>query len=346
MPLRQTFITEIGKANNLKYLFFFYIFSPHRTMSLFGEHPCINVPIAPEYLAFTTTALSVVICFVTVTGNMMVVLAIFIDPNKELKTPFNYFVANLAICDLFVGIVVDPLSIIYHYFEGSERRFPAARYYLHFPYFISCTASVLSLAALTVDRYWAITSPLSYRLKLNSKRAGFVAAGIWAFAVMFSFVYLLIGYLTYAFVFAHTAILATFLIMLFTYLKIVRALKDQILQWEMTESGSADSQAKRQAIKWEKEVSKTCLIMLALFLASYLPSCVFIYIINLCSSCSCNFIHVGRDIHILFILANSAVNPFVYAWRFENIRKVIFKLLLGCRDYRKCRIFHGNPESN
>jgi len=303
-------------------------------MSSFGEYPCVNVLFAPVYVAFTSTAISAVICLVTVTGNTMVVLAIFIDPNKELKTPFNYFVANLAICDLFVGIVLDPLSITYHYFEGSERRFPAARYYLHFPYFISCTASVLSLAALTVDRYWAITSPLSYRLKLNSKRAGFVAAGIWAFAVMFSFVYRLIGYLKCAFVFAHTAILATFLIMLFTYLKIVRALKHQILQWEMTESGSADSQSKRQAIKWEQKVSKTCLIMLAVFLASYLPSCVLIYFTNLCSSCSCGFIHVARDVHFMLILANSAVNPFLYAWRFENIRKAIVKLLPCCRGHR------------
>ena len=78
-----------------------------------------------------------------------------------------------------------------------------------------------------------------------------------------------------------------------------------------------------------------------------LSSCVFlIYITILCSSCSCNFIHVGRDINTLFILANSAVNPFVYAWRFENIRKAIFKLMLGCRDYRKRRTFDGNPESN
>ena len=42
--------------------------------------------------------------------------------------------------------------------------------------------------------------------------------------------------------------------------KIVRALKHQILQWEMTESGSADSQAKRKAIKWEQKVSQACLI--------------------------------------------------------------------------------------
>ena len=263
-----------------------------------------------------------------------------------LSNKFSHNLANLAVCDLFVGIVLDPLSVTYHYFEGSERRFPADRYYLHFPYFISCTASVFSLAALTVDRYWAITSPLSYRLKLNPKRTAFVAAGIWAFAVMFSFVYLSIGYLTCAFVFAHTAILATFLIMLFTYLKIVPALKHHAQQWEVKDSGAADSQAKRQAIKWEKKVSKTCLIMLALFLAGYLPSYVFIYITNPCSSCSCNFMHASRDIYSLLILTNSAVNPFVYAWRFENIRKAIFKLMLGCRHYPKRRIFHGKRESN
>ena len=125
-------------------------------MSSFGEYPCVNVPFAPVYIAFTSTAISAVICLVTVTGNTMVVLAIFIDPNKELKTPFNFFVANLAICDLFVGIVLDPLSVTYHYFEGSERRFPADRSYLHFPYFISCTASVLSLAAVS---YTHLTLP-------------------------------------------------------------------------------------------------------------------------------------------------------------------------------------------
>ena len=316
-------------------------------MSLLGEYPCINEPVAPRYVAFTSTAISAVICLVTVTGNLMVVLAIFIDPNKELKTSFNYFVANLAVCDLFVGIVLDPLSAVYHYFEGSERRFPADLAYLHIPYFISCTASVLSLAALTVDRYWAITSPLSYRLKLNPKRAGFAAAGIWSFSIMFSFVYLPIGYLTSAFVFAHTAILATFLIMLFTYLKIARALKHQILQWDMTERGSADSQARKQAIKWEEKVSKTCLIMLALFLACYLPSCVLIYITNLCSSCSCSSIHVARDVHFLLILANSGVNSFVYAWRFENVRKAIVKLLSRCRGRRRHMLSaRVNPTDN
>ena len=299
-------------------------------MPLIEEYPCINDTIAPSYIAFISSSLSGVMSVVTITGNLLVVLAIFIDPNKDLKSPFNYFVANLAICDLFVGFLVDPLSMVYHYSEGAAKRFPANRVFLYIPYFISCTASVLSLAALTVDRFWAISFPISYRNKLNPKRAGFAAAGIWTFSLGFPFVILLTGYLTYAFVFAHTVIIATFLVMLLTYLKIFRVFKLKIKQWETMDFGSSEKEAKRQAMKWEQKVTKTFLIMLAFFLACYLPSCICIYITNLCSSCSCIFIHWARDVHFLLILANSGVNPFVYAWRFDNFRKAFVKLLSGC----------------
>lgn len=293
-------------------------------MSLFGEYPCINETIPPSYISFTSASLSVVMSLVTVTGNILVVLAIFVDPNKDLKSPFNYFVANLAICDLFVGFVVDPMSVAFHASEGVANKYPTRLVYLHIPYFVSCTASVLSLAALTVDRFLAISYPVSYRTKLNPKRAGFVAAGIWAFSLSFPFVYLLTGYLTYAFVFAHTVIIATFLVMVFTYVKIFRVFKNQVKEWDTLDHSSAKN---RQTVRWEQKVTKTFMIMLALFLACYLPSCICIYITNLCSACSCNFIHWARDVHFLLILANSGVNPFVYAWRFENFRKAFAKIL-------------------
>ena len=85
-------------------------------MSLFGEYPCINQTIAPSYISFTSAAISVPMCLFTIAGNLLVVLAIFMDPNKDLKSQFNYFVANLAISDLVVGFVVVILCI------SSERR--------------------------------------------------------------------------------------------------------------------------------------------------------------------------------------------------------------------------------
>ncbi|KAK2572899.1 Adenosine receptor A2a [Acropora cervicornis] len=314
-------------------------------MPLIEEYPCINDTIAPSYIAFISSSLSGVMSLVTITGNLLVVLAIFINPNKDLKSPFNYFVANLAICDLLVGFLVDPMSVAYHYSEGAAKRFPASRVYLHIPYFISCTASVLSLAALTVDRFWAISFPISYRNKLNPKRAGFAAAGIWAFSICFSFVYFSTSYLTYAFVFAHTVIIVTFLVMLLTYFKIVRHFKLKVKEWDsLNLAGAKDSQAKRQAMKWEEKVAKAFLIMLAFFLACYLPSCICIYITNLCISCSCISIHWARDVHFLFILANSGVNPFVYAWRLDNFRRAFVKLLTACCG--KCRGIAGTRKES
>ena len=166
-------------------------------MSLFGEYPCVNYSVPPSYIPFTTASLSIPLALATITGNLLVLLAIFLNPNHDLRSPFNYFVANLAGADLFVGIVVDPLAIVYHFSEGLYGKYPVSLNYIHIPYFIASTASVLSLAALTLDRYLAITSPLSYRTKLNPKRALFVSMGIWAFSIPFCFLYLATGYILF-----------------------------------------------------------------------------------------------------------------------------------------------------
>ena len=88
----------------------------------------------------------------------------------------------------------------------------------------------------------------------------------------------------------------------------------------------------KQATKREKKITKTLLIVLLLFLACYVPSCVCIYIVNFCYTCGCEFIHWVRDIQFVLVMANSGVNPFVYAWRLKNFRKA-FKSILTCRAF-------------
>ncbi|XP_031565863.1 histamine H1 receptor-like isoform X2 [Actinia tenebrosa] len=304
-------------------------------MSLFGEYPCLNMTIPPSYISFTTASIFIPLTLLTVTGNLLVLLAIFVDPYRDLKSPFNYFVANLAVADLLVGLVVDPLGVVYHYSEGLQGKYPASLNYIHVPYFMTSSASVLSLAALTFDRYLAITSPMSYRTRLNPKRAGFVSLGIWVFSVAFSFLYLVTGYLMFSFIFMHTIILFSFFVMLFTYQRIFKVFRTQVEQWDnMNDAKNEDNFAKRQAVRWEQKVTKTFLIMLVFFLGCYLPACICIYITNLCSTCSCVLIHWARDAHFFLILSNSSINPFLYAVRFENFRKA-FKKMLQCACLRR-----------
>ena len=42
---------------------------------------------------------------------MLVVVTVLDNPNKDLKSSFCYFVVCLAICDLLIGLEVDPLSV-------------------------------------------------------------------------------------------------------------------------------------------------------------------------------------------------------------------------------------------
>jgi len=301
-------------------------------MSLFGEYPCVNQSIPPSYISFTTASALIPLTVVTLLGNILVLLAIFVDPNHDLKSPFNYFVANLAGADLVVGAVVDPLAIAYHFSEGLYGKYPGSVNYFHVTCFLASTASVLSLAALTLDRYLAITSPLSYRTKLNPNRACFVSVGIWLFSIAFSFLYLATGYVLFSFIFMHTIIFFSFFVMIFTYQRIFKSFRAQVQQWDnISDLKSSDNFAKRQAVRWEQKVTKTFLMMLLFFIACYLPSCICVYITNLCSICSCETIHWARDIQYILILANSCVNPFLYAVRFENFRKA-FKRFLCCQS--------------
>ena len=41
-----------------------------------------------------TASMSIFLTITTIIGNALVILAVFLDPNKDLKCPFNYFVAN------------------------------------------------------------------------------------------------------------------------------------------------------------------------------------------------------------------------------------------------------------
>ena len=58
---------------------------------------------APDELALFTTVISAILCVLAVPGNFSVCLAIFKDPLGKLRSPFAYFLVNLACSDLIVG---------------------------------------------------------------------------------------------------------------------------------------------------------------------------------------------------------------------------------------------------
>ena len=289
---------------------------------------CADVK-APMPLSFFTGIVSLLLALVTIPGNLIVCIAVLKDPFRSLKTPFTFFVVNLAVADLVVGAVTEPLSALTHFREGFSLEIGLFVVPMHMSYFISCTASVLNLAALTADRFAAISYPLQYRVRFSISRATVIAGLIWLVSLLLPFTYFKVGALKYAFVFANTAVALTLVIFLFTYVRTVRAMRAQVSQWDgmRQSSQSEDNRARIRAASVEKNITQAFMVMLGFFLCCYIPSCVIIYIMNLCSSCNCTTIHVFRDVQFIFVLSSSALNPFVYAWRLPNFRTAFKKIL-------------------
>ena len=294
---------------------------------------CVNVS-APSHLSYTTATVSLVLCLITVAGNLLVCLAVLINPNNNLRNPFNYFVVSLAIADLIVGCVTEPISVYIHVKEGL--RMPLAQievWSIHLSYFISCTTSVLNISLLAFERFLAITSPVRYRLFFSVPRFITLAVAVWLVSTGLSVIYFFTTYILYAFVFINIAVVLTLGVSGFTYLKIFGELRNRMRA--KISSGSLMHRSTTQEVsnRWNVQLTKTYLIILSIFLACYIPALIIIYTMNWCETCSCLTIHCLRDIQFMIVILNSALNPFVYALRFDKFRRAIIEIL-------RCRCKH------
>ena len=100
----------------------------------------------------------------------------------QLRTLTNYFVFNLAIADL---LLISALAAwIVHDFRGNpqDERFLSA---LLINMDVLCfSASMLNMAAVSVDRYCAVTYPFSYEQIITKSRAHKATILIWAYSLV------------------------------------------------------------------------------------------------------------------------------------------------------------------
>lgn len=304
------------------------------------EQRCLTLG-APTFLSFFTTSFSILFLILNIPGNLLVILAVATDPFKNLRTPFNFLMANLAFADLIVGTVTDPISVYIHWKEGTNAKLTLAEVRaIHMSYFISCTASVLSLATLAVERYLAIRNPHTYRNKFTTKRVLLTIGCIWLISLTLPFIYYEVGYITYAFIFANTAIVLAIAITCFTYSLMLRKFKQKsrgtkdttILENKQAtghqeESATASSAVRDSAAQWEQKITKMFFVVMIALLCCYGPSTIFIYTMSFCESCSCNQLHWFRDLQFLFVILNSSVNFYCYALRSPRFRNAFAHIL-------------------
>lgn len=180
---------------------------------------------SPSELSTITASFSFVLLIVTVPTNLLVCLAIIIDPNKKLRTQFNCFTFNLALADLLVGCLTESLAVYIHIRQSIHKEFghedhPRIQKLLHIPYFIASVASVLSISALALERWLALTSPFKYRVYFKVKLCLLMSVIIWIIALSYGAMNVWLDYILENFILVNTALLFTGTVVSFACLRI------------------------------------------------------------------------------------------------------------------------------
>lgn len=137
----------------------------------------------PEWEAIFTAVLLSFITLITIVGNILVILSVF--TYKPLRIVQNFFIVSLAVADLTVAILVLPLNVAYYVRGSWDFGIHVCKMWLTSDV-LCCTASILHLCVIAMDRFWAITDPINYAQKRNVERVLFLIAGVWILSFIIS----------------------------------------------------------------------------------------------------------------------------------------------------------------
>ncbi|XP_034484411.1 5-hydroxytryptamine receptor 1 [Drosophila innubila] len=145
-----------------------------------------------ELPALQSVIVSIILLIVilgTVVGNVLVCIAVCMV--RKLRRPCNYLLVSLALSDLCVALLVMPMALLYEVLERWSFGTLLCDIWVSFDV-LCCTASILNLCAISVDRYLAITKPLEYGVKRTPRRMMLCVGVVWLAAACISLPPLLI----------------------------------------------------------------------------------------------------------------------------------------------------------
>ncbi|XP_071336039.1 5-hydroxytryptamine receptor 7 [Trachinotus anak] len=113
----------------------------------------------------------------TICGNLLVVISVCFV--KKLRQPSNYLIVSLAVADLSVALAVMPFVSITDLIGG---QWIFGQFFCNV--FIAmdvmcCTASIMTLCVISIDRYLGITKPLTYPVRQNGCCMAKMIVSVW-----------------------------------------------------------------------------------------------------------------------------------------------------------------------
>ena len=282
-----------------------------------GQQPDLQLPIGVLVVFILIAASS----FLT-NGFMCVVYSL----SREIRTAKNYFMVNLFISNGLIAVFGIPFYLTV-YIDNDSKTLCQIGSVVDV---LCCTSSIISLTAISTERFVAIKYHLHYPTIVARKRCLTVVCFLWIYAIALSLAsWIPVGkfdmknciFFTDPYIIFTT--FASFVLPLFamvaTYGWIYKVAKYQARQIH----NSTLRVAKR--LKLEFKAAKTITLIIGAFVISWLPLFCYIWIFSLYK------VHIRfRNLHYIIQIVrylNGLVNPFIYVGINRDFRYSTSKLL-------------------
>uniref|UniRef100_A0A8C7XUI3 Histamine H2 receptor n=1 Tax=Oryzias sinensis TaxID=183150 RepID=A0A8C7XUI3_9TELE len=291
----------------------------------------------------------------TVGGNVLVCLAVC--ASRRLRCLTNCFIVSLAVTDLLLGLLVLPFSALILISDDWPLGPVFCNFYISMDVML-CTASILTLLAISVDRYLAVTMPLRYGSIVVPWRVGVAMMSVWIVSVALSFLPIQMGWNTVNGTvqnqgpwaserrcrfelnrpYVLTDSLLTFYLplvaMCWTYLQILRIARVQAKRIINTRPTSV-------ALR-EHKATVTLAAVIGAFVVCWLPYFILFTVLGLREHPDPAIVP-EYPVVLWLGYANSALNPFLYGVLNRDFRAAYTHLLIcHFHSYSGCRIKNYN----
>lgn len=270
--------------------------------------------------------------FFTILGNALVVVAIAVDPFKELRTIPNYLILNLAVCDLFVGPSELLLGSL-HFNPNSVYLYAAAYTCIY----LSMIASALTILTLAFERYIVVAAPLQSKEYLIYSHLKLAIVYIWLIAACVALLSLLnsCSETKYRRIVSNAIGIPTIVFMFVIYLRIF-CLVRRCIRRDLEQSIGSEQQSLLRSVdeltedirKREREVAFSVFLFVGVFFVCWAPCFVMENVIPLDHTKSDKLITVANWARFLG-LVNPLLNPLIYALRYNKFRKAAFAIIFS-----------------
>ena len=247
-------------------------------------------------------------------GNAIVIYSIWSSPS--LHSPSITLLFGLAICDLSVGMIVQPFYIIYHMFYITNQRQTGAIMMKAFNVIsnLLCGVSFLTTTAVSIDRYLSLHLHLRYQELVTVRRTGRLLVILWFVAALVASTLLWNADVTF---FAALLVIATCLATTIgVYARIFMVVRIQRKKIVQQRAGQITGTA-MQNTKSTLSMFYVCFV----HTLCYLP--YFVFLILRDGYATTEFTYLATEFSQTLIFLNSSLNPVLYCWRLRDIRAAV-----------------------